>query len=101
LSPDDVGDVSQVPKLRDRVDGDVVSMTADGAYDSATVYGTVAERHPEAAIIIPPRSTAVLDETARTRRNGHLAAIAKHGRMNWQRSSGYNRRSLAETAVSV
>src|SRR5690242_7639004 len=33
------------------------------------------------------------------RRNGHLATIAKHGRMNWQRSSGYNRRSLAETGV--
>jgi hypothetical protein len=25
--------------------------------------------------------------------------IAKHGRMNWQRTSGYNRRSLAETGV--
>lgn len=32
-------------------------------------------------------------------RNRHLEAIAKHGRMAWQRSSGYNRRSLVETAV--
>ena len=25
--------------------------------------------------------------------------IGKHGRIGWQRSSGYNRRSLVETAV--
>ena len=74
-------------------------MTADGAYDSATVYDAVAERHPEAVIIIPPRSTSVPDETTTTQRNAHVAAITKHGRMGWQRRSGYNRRSLAETGV--
>ena len=99
LTPDDVGDVSELPELLDQVDGDIASMTADGAYDSATVYDAVAERHPEAAIIIPPRWTAVPGETTITQRDRHLAAIAKHGRMNWQRSSGYNRGSLAETAV--
>ena len=29
----------------------------------------------------------------------HLAAIAEHGRIAWQRSSGYSRRSLVETAM--
>ena len=99
LTPDDVGDVSELPELLDQVDGDIASMTADGAYDSATAYDSVAERHPEAAIIIPPKRTAVPGETTTTQRDRHLAAIAKHGRMSWQRSSGYNRRSLAETAV--
>ena len=28
-----------------------------------------------------------------------IAAIAKHGRMGWQRRSGYHRRSLIETAM--
>jgi transposase len=74
-------------------------MTADGAYDGAAAYEAVAERYPEAAVIIPPRWTAVPGETATTQRNAHVAAIAKHGRMSWQRRSGYNRRSLAETAV--
>jgi hypothetical protein len=37
-------------------------MTADGAYDGETVYDAVAERHPEAAMIIPPRATAVPNE---------------------------------------
>ena len=58
-----------------------------------------AERHPEAAVIIPPRSTAVSGGTVPIQRDRHLAAIAKQGRISWQRSSGYNRRSLVETAV--
>jgi Transposase DDE domain len=44
LTPDDVGDVSEVPELLDQVDGGIASMTADGAYDSASVYDSVAER---------------------------------------------------------
>jgi hypothetical protein len=99
LTPDDVGDVSEVPELLDQVDAGIASMTADGAYDSAVVYEAVAERHPEAAVIIPPRWTAVPDQAMATQRNAHVAAIAKHGRMGWQRRSGYNRRSLVETGV--
>jgi transposase len=99
LTPDDVGDVSAVPELLDQIDAEIASVTADGAYDGETVYEAVAERHPKAAVIIPPRCTAVSGGTTTTQRDRHLATIAKHGRMNWQRSSGYNRRSLAETAV--
>jgi transposase len=99
LTPDDVGDVCELPELLDQIDADVASMTADGAYDGETAYDAVAKRHPEAAVIIPPRITAVLNETTTTQRDGHLAAIAQHGRIGWQRSSGYNRRSLVETAV--
>jgi hypothetical protein len=99
LTQDNVGDVSVVPELLDQIDADVASVTADGAYGGDAVYGAVAERHPEAAVIIPPRRTAAPGEIATTQRDRHLAAIAKHGRMNWQCSSGYNRRSLAETGV--
>jgi hypothetical protein len=99
LTPDDVGDVAEIPDLLDRIDVDVASLTADGAYDGEAVYDAVAERHPKAAIIIPPRSTAVSGETTTTQRDRHLAEIAKHGRMGWQRRSGYNRRSLVETAM--
>ena len=99
LTPEDVGDVSEVPELLDQIDADLASMTADGAYDGEAVYDAVAERHPEAAVIIPPRATAVQSGTTTTQRDRHLAAIAKHGRIGWQRSSGYNRRSLVETAV--
>jgi hypothetical protein len=89
LTPDDVGDISVMPDLLDQIDVDVASMTADGAYDGEVVYDVVAERHPEAAIIIPPRITSVPSETTAAQRNRHLATIAELGRMSWQRSSGY------------
>jgi transposase len=100
LTPDDVGDVSEIPHLLDQIDADVASMTADGAYDGEAVYDAVAERHPEASVIIPPRATAVANgATTTTQRDQHIATIAKHGRMGWQRRSCYSRRSLVETAM--
>jgi hypothetical protein len=99
LTPDDVGDVSELPHLLDQIDADLVSITADGAYDGEPVYNAVAAGHPEAAIIIPPRVTAVTSETTATQRDQHVATVAMHGRMGWQRCSGYNRRSLIETAM--
>jgi transposase len=100
LTSDDVGDVCVIPVLLDQIDAEVASLTADGAYDGEAVYDAVAERHREAAVIIPPRATAVSNETATpTQRYRHIAEISKHGRMCWQRRSGYNRRSLAETAM--
>jgi hypothetical protein len=100
LTPDDIGDVSELPGLLDQVDAEIASVTADGAYDGEVVYDAVANRHPDAEIIIPPRTTAVLNETTMTQRDRHIATIERHGRMGWQRRSGYNRRSLAETAVN-
>ena len=74
-------------------------MIADGAYDGETVYDAVTDRHPEADIIIPPRATAVPGTNGATQRDQHIATIEKHGRLGWQRRSGYNRRSLVETAM--
>ena len=63
LTPDDVGDVSELPGLLDQIDAEIASLTADGAYDGEVVYDTVANRHPDAEIIIPPRATAVPNES--------------------------------------
>ena len=99
LTPDDVGDISVMPDLLDQIDVQVASMTADGAYDGQVVYDAVTGRHPKAAVIVPPRITAISVETTATQRDKHLATIAEHGRISWQRSSGYNRRSLVETTM--
>ena len=103
LTPHDVDDSSQVEPLLDQITDPLASLTGDGAYDQAGIYGTVAERHPDADVIVPPRSTAVLSEdgeTTPTQRDRHLRSIAEHGRMAWQKRSGYNRRSLVEAAIS-
>src|SRR3954471_3763348 len=102
LTTHDVDDGSQVGPLLDQVAGPVVSFTGDGAYDRTDVYGAVAERHPDARVIVPPRSTAVPSEaaeTAPTERDRHLQLIAEHGRMGWQTASGYTRRALAEATI--
>ena len=99
LTPDDVDDVSVVADLLGQIEGSLGSMTGDGAYDGRAVYDAVAKRHPEAAVIIPPRSTAVSSEGPAAERDTHLQMIARHGRIGWQRSSGYSRRSIVETAI--
>ena len=89
LTANDVDDGSQVGPLLDQIDGPVASFTGDGAYDRDGVYGDVAARHPEAAVIVPPRSSAVPSETAETRADAARpasASIAEHGRMGWQKS---------------
>ena len=68
LTTNDVDDGSQVGPLLDQVQAPVASFTGDGAYDQDGIYGTVAERHPDAAVIVPPRSTAVPSERPRPRR---------------------------------
>jgi hypothetical protein len=103
LTDRDVDDGSQVGPSLSRVDGPVASVTADGAYDRADVYAEVVARHPEAAVIVPPRSNAVPSETAEaapTRRDRHLATIAERGRRGWQEAPGYNWRALVEADIS-
>jgi hypothetical protein len=103
LTPHDVDDGSQVEPLLDQISDPLASLTGDGAYNQEDIYSTIAQRHPEADVSIPPRSTAVLSEdgeTTPTQRDRHLRSIAERGRMAWQKRSGYNRRSLVEAAIS-
>ena len=103
LTTSDVDDGSQVEPLLDQIAGPLASFTGDGAYDQAGVYGTVGKHHPDAEVIVPPRSTAVLSENGEsdpTQRDRHLQSIAEHGRIGWQKASGYTRRALVESAIS-
>jgi hypothetical protein len=102
LTSKEVDDAVEVGALLDQVIGSLSSVTADGAYDQDGVYADVADRHPGAAVIVPPRRTAVLSDeaaTAPTQRDRHLQCIAEKGRMAWQKASGYNRRAKVEAAI--
>jgi len=93
LTTNEVDDGFQVGPLLDQVAGAVASFTADGAYDTGAVSAAVAGRHPDAAIIVSPRSTAMPSDTAQTnptQRDRHLQGITNNGRASWQKSSGYN-----------
>jgi hypothetical protein len=102
LTTSDVDDGTLVEPLLDQIPGPIASFTGDGAYDQEGVYATVTQRHPDADVIIPPRSTAVpseMAERAPTQRDRHLQSITEHGRIGWQKASGYTRRALVESAI--
>ena len=101
LTDQDVDDPSQVGSLLDQIDDPIVQVTADGAYDGAPTYQTIAQHGDGIEVVSPPRATAVpsgeLDPP--TQRDRHLAMIAEQGRLAWPASNGYGRRSLVETTM--
>ncbi len=102
LTRKEIDDAALTEALLDQISDPVASFTADGAYDQDRVYENVAEHAPDAAVIVPPRSTAVPSaaaETAPTQRDHHLQEIAERGRMGWQKSSGYNLRARVEASI--
>ena len=102
LTTKDVDDGAQVGPLLDQIEGPIASFTGDGAYDQDGVSGEIAVRHPDAAVIVPPRLSAVPSktaETAPTQRDDTLQVIAERGRMGWQKASGYNWRALVEADI--
>ena len=104
LTTHEVGDLAMVGPLLDQIPGSLASVTADGAYDAEPVYRAVAERQPQppAAVIIPPRATAVLSATtniAPSLRDRHIQLRQEKGRRGWEKAVSYGKRSLVETAM--
>lgn len=101
LTDQDTGDVSQVAPLLDQIDGPIGQFTADSAYDGKPTYDAVIAHSAAAVIVIPPRGSAVkpTDDRPPDQRDQHIAAIGRDGRMKWQVSNGYGKRSLVETAI--
>jgi len=62
LTEKEMGDPSQVGPLLDQIQEDIEQVTADGAYDGAPTYQTVAEHGAHIRIVIPPHVTAVLSD---------------------------------------
>jgi hypothetical protein len=95
-------DAAQVSALLRQTHGQIASVTADGAYDNDAVYQEAAaarQRHPPAAVAIPPRASAVLSTDVAAAQSPHGRHIASRGRMAWQKEAGYGRRNQVETAI--
>ena len=97
----DADDPSQVGPLLDQIDDPIDRITADGAYDGAPTYQTIAAHGDGIEVVIPPRSTAAPsgEPGPPTQRDRHLAMIADQGRMAWQTATDYAQRSLVETTM--
>jgi Transposase DDE domain len=90
-----VDDAARTDTLLNQIADPIASPTVDGAYDQDRVYQAVAERHPDAASSCSARSA----ESDPTRRVEHIQEITVHGRICWQKSSGYNVRAKVEAAI--
>jgi hypothetical protein len=86
----DADDAAMADALLDQIADPIAFFTADGAYDQDQVTQAVGGRHPDAAVIVPPRAGAVASasaETAPTQRDRHLQMIGERGRMAWQKAA--------------
>ena len=88
LTSKEVDDAAELGPLLDQVEEPLAAVVADGAYDHGRVYDDVAGHSTEAAVVVLPRSTAVLSPSADTdpaQRDRHIQVIAEQSRMGRQR----------------
>ena len=70
----------------------------DGAYDGGPSEAVIRNAFDcDVEIVIPPPSDAVHGNSPM--RNAHIEHIEKHGRIGWQRDTGYNERSGVEAQI--
>jgi len=79
-----------------QIEGDIEQISADGAYDTCSVYEAATKRN--ARLIVPPRENAVPWEQGHPRTQA-LARITEQGVKAWKKSTNYHQRSLAENAM--
>ena len=97
-----IGDAPMLPDLLAQIPGNepIVSVSADGAYDTRACLDAIAQRG--AQVVIPPRKTASLwkrESPGAASRNEAVRACKRLGWSIWKVWSGYHRRSLVETKM--
>ena len=80
------------------VEGPLVRVTADAAYDTVAVYETAGARG--ATVVVPPARTAnVSGHGPRSpARDRTITLVKQLGRRQWKRASGYHRQGRVENA---
>ncbi|WP_246100865.1 transposase [Palleronia caenipelagi] len=98
LTTEHVGDPGALPELLAQVADFVCCFIGDGAYDSAPAAAMIRDVFgPDVELVIPPPGKAVPGDCAI--RNVHIQMNADHGRMAWQKTTGYGQRSRVEAQI--
>jgi hypothetical protein len=97
-------DCARAPVLLEQIDDPVASISADGAYDTAGVYEAAQMKGDGHAVrvLIPPGRNARLSprpSAAQRKRNRNVRFISRLGRREWQKRSGYSKRSMVENTM--
>lgn len=81
----------------------IARFTADGAYDTKSIYEVLAARGaPGVEIVIPPRKTASRSKStggALVQRDSAIERIAEVGRRQWRKEAGAYQQARAENGM--
>ncbi len=93
-----VDDATTALGLITAVDGNLVSVTADAAYDRVAVYETARARN--ATVVVPPVRTANVSRHGprSAARDRTIRSVKTLGRRRWKQAAGYHRQARAENA---
>ena len=91
-------DATTALDLLNAVNGPLVRITADAAYDTVAVYETATARG--ATVVIPPARTATVSGhgSRSPARDRTITWVKQLGRRRWKKASGYHRQSRVENA---
>ena len=91
-------DATTALDLINAVDGDLVSVIADAAYDTVAVYETAGARSAT-VVVLPARTANVFRHGLRLpARDRTITSVKKLGRRRWKKASGYHRQARVENA---
>ena len=106
LTTNSQDDAGQVEPLLDQIETPIAAVGGDGAYDRRKLFEALAasDRGPPMRPIIPPRKDAKIEQHGNRKaeplpRDETIRTIRKRGRRTWKKTSGYHRRSIAETQI--
>jgi hypothetical protein len=90
--------------LLEQIDNPVATLSADGAYDTESVYQAAQSKGGEQAVrvLIPPGRDAQLaprPSAALEERNRNILSIRELGRREWHKHSGYSERAMVENTI--
>ena len=91
-------DATTALDLLTAVEGPLVRVTADAAYDTVAVYETAGARG--ATVVIPPAKTATVSGHGprSPARDRTITLVKTLGRRRWKKASGYHRQGRVENA---
>jgi IS5 family transposase len=96
LTDEHLDDATIGVALIDTVDGDILSVTADAAYDTLAVYGAAEARG--GSVVVPPKRTAVTSrrQPRSAARDRTIRRLNEIGRRRWQKEAGYHQQARVE-----
>lgn len=93
ITSNSTGDTTGAYDLLAQVEHEFKVVMGDGAYDSFDLNEAILKKQPDAKIVIPPPSVAVISQIANTQRDDHIRLLEEVGRMVWQKQNNYGLRS--------